>query len=75
VLRARIALWARETSNTVIARELRVSVQTICAWRKRIAQQGAQGLREGERSGRRHALQPLMDVPRCHYGTRHRCKN
>ena len=53
VMRARIALWAHEGHpNTVIARELRVSVQTVCAWRKRIAQHGAQGLREGERSGR-----------------------
>ena len=53
VMRARIALWAHEgRSNTVIARELGVSVQTVSAWRRRIAQQGAQGLREGERSGR-----------------------
>jgi transposase len=53
VMRARIALWAHEGhSNTVIARELGVSVQTVSAWRTRIAQQGAQGLREGERSGR-----------------------
>ncbi|SDR62278.1 IS630 family transposase [Paraburkholderia tuberum] len=54
VMRARIALWAHEGhANTVIARELRISVQTVCTWRKRIAQQGARGLREGERSGRR----------------------
>jgi transposase len=54
VMRARIALWAHEGHpNTVIARELRISVQTVCTWRKRIAQHGAQGLREGERSGRR----------------------
>ncbi|WP_425117330.1 hypothetical protein [Burkholderia ambifaria] len=26
-------------------------MQTVCAWRKRIAQHGAQGFREGERSG------------------------
>lgn len=53
VMRARIALWAHEShSNTVIARELGVSVQTVSAWRTRIAQQGAQGPREGERSGR-----------------------
>src|ERR1700739_3501589 len=53
VMRARIALWAHEGhSNTVIARELGVSVQTVSAWRRRIAQQGARGLREGERSGR-----------------------
>ncbi|WP_410838135.1 helix-turn-helix domain-containing protein [Paraburkholderia sp. SIMBA_030] len=36
----------------MIARELGVSVQKVCLWRKRIAQQGAQGIREGERSGR-----------------------
>jgi len=53
VMRARIALWAHEGhANTAIARELGVSVQTVCLWRKRIAQQGAQGIREGERSGR-----------------------
>ncbi|KVP34956.1 transposase [Burkholderia ubonensis] len=53
VMRARIALWAHEGhSNTVIARELGVSVQTVCLWRKRIARQGVQGIREGERSGR-----------------------
>ncbi|PXX19445.1 MULTISPECIES: IS630 family transposase, partial [Burkholderia] len=53
VMRARIALWAHEGhSNTVIARELGVSVQTVCQWRKRIARQGIQGIREGERSGR-----------------------
>ncbi|WP_265335337.1 helix-turn-helix domain-containing protein, partial [Paraburkholderia franconis] len=52
-MRARIALWAHEGhSNTVIARELGVSVQTVSTWRKRIARQGAQGIREGERSGR-----------------------
>nr|WP_231748342.1 helix-turn-helix domain-containing protein [Burkholderia sp. ABCPW 14] len=52
-MRARIALWAHEGhSNTVIARELGVSVQTVCLWRKRIARQGVQGIREGERSGR-----------------------
>jgi transposase len=52
VMRARIALMAHEGyANTEIAQELGVSVQTVCAWRKRIAQQGAQGIREGERSG------------------------
>lgn len=53
VMRARIALWAHEGhSNTVIAKELGISVQTVCLWRKRIARQGVQGIREGERSGR-----------------------
>ena len=53
VMRARIALWAHEGhSNAVIARELGVSVQTVSTWRKRIARHGAQGIREGERSGR-----------------------
>ena len=46
-------LWAHEGhSNTVIARELGVSVQTVSQWRQRIARQGAQGIREAERSGR-----------------------
>lgn len=53
VMRARIALWAHDGhSNTVIAQRLGVSVQTVCLWRKRIAQHGAQGIREGQRSGR-----------------------
>jgi FixJ family two-component response regulator len=43
VMRARIALWAHEGhSNTAIARELGVSVQTVGLWRKRIARRGAQ---------------------------------
>jgi len=42
VMRTRIALWDHEGhSNTVIARELGVSVQTVCLWRQRIARQGA----------------------------------
>ncbi|ODV40787.1 hypothetical protein AWV79_04225 [Cupriavidus sp. UYMMa02A] len=36
----------------MIAQELGVSVQMVSTWRKRIARQGAQGIREGERSGR-----------------------
>ena len=53
VMRARIALFAHEGhSNTMVAQELGVSVQTVSLWRKRIARQGAQGIREGERSGR-----------------------
>src|SRR5476649_1125754 len=53
VMRARIALLAHEGhSNTMIAQELSVSVQTVSQWRKRIARQGVQGIREGERSGR-----------------------
>ncbi|BCZ84999.1 helix-turn-helix domain-containing protein [Paraburkholderia terrae] len=35
----------------MIARELGVSVQTVCLWRKRIARHGVQRIREGERSG------------------------
>lgn len=53
VMRARIALWAHDGySNTIIAQWLGVSLQTVCLWRKRIAAQGAQGIREGQRSGR-----------------------
>jgi transposase len=53
VMRARIAILAHEGhSNTMIAQELGVSVQTVSLWRKRIARQGVQGIREGERSGR-----------------------
>jgi transposase len=36
----------------MIAQELDVSVQTVCLWRKRIARQGVQGIRQGERSAR-----------------------
>lgn len=53
VMRARIALWAHDGhSNTFIAERLGVSVQTVCLWRKRIAQHGVPGIREGQRSGR-----------------------
>lgn len=53
VMRARIALMAHDGhSNTEIAHRLEVSVQTVCLWRKRIAEQGISGIREGERSGR-----------------------
>jgi len=53
VMRARLALLAHEGhSNTAIAQELGVSVQTVCLWRKRISRQGVEGIREGERSGR-----------------------
>ena len=52
-MRARIASLAHAgRSNSIIAQELGVSVQTVSLWRKRIARQGAQGIREGERSGR-----------------------
>lgn len=52
-MRARIALWAHDGHpNALIAQRLGVSVQTVCLWRKRIAQHGAQGIREGQRSGR-----------------------
>jgi transposase len=53
VLRPRIALCAHQGHlNTVIAWEPGTSVQTVSAWRKRVAQRRAQGLRECERSGR-----------------------
>ena len=53
VTRARIALMAHEGySGAAIAQELGVSVQTVSLWRQRVARQGAQGIREGERSGR-----------------------
>src|SRR5258706_13910926 len=53
VTRARIALMAHEGyASAAIAQALGVSVQTVSRWRKRIARQAAQGIREGERSGR-----------------------
>ncbi|MCY0853324.1 helix-turn-helix domain-containing protein [Cupriavidus sp. D39] len=61
-MRARIALWAHEGhSNTVIAQELGVSVQTVCLWRKRIAQQGAKGIREGSAVAVRHVSRRKRD--------------
>lgn len=53
VMRARVALLAHEGhTSTAIAQRLEVSVQTVCLWRKRIAEHGIKGIREGERSGR-----------------------
>jgi transposase len=53
VTRARIALMAHEGyTSAAISQELGVSVQTVSQWRQRIARQGAQGIREAERSGR-----------------------
>ena len=53
VTRARIALMAHEGYTSVaISQELGVSVQSVSQWRQRIARQGAQGIREAERSGR-----------------------
>jgi transposase len=39
-------------TSAAISQELGVSVQTVSQWRQRIARQGAQGIREAERSGR-----------------------
>lgn len=51
-LRARIVLRAVDgESNTRIARELRVSQQTVCKWRGRFAEEGLDGLTDQPRSG------------------------
>jgi len=56
VMRARIALWAHEGhSNTVIARELGVSVQTVCLWRKRIASKVPKAFARASAVAVRHA--------------------
>nr|WP_268745898.1 IS630 family transposase [Burkholderia sp. A9] len=59
VTRARIALMADEgQANTAIAQELGVSVQTVCAWRQRVARQGASGVWDMERGGRPPRITP-----------------
>jgi transposase len=52
-VRARIVLLAaRRWSNTAIAAELRLTVDTVRTWRGRFAVQGLAGLRDRPRSGR-----------------------
>ena len=57
-MRARIGLWTHEDTRLSRSREssvpqcLGASLQTVSTWRKRIARQGGQGIREGERSAR-----------------------
>ena len=54
VLRARIVLRASHgASNASIARELGVTADTVCKWRRRFARQGLAGLLDRQRSGRR----------------------
>lgn len=58
VLRSRIILSCAEGwSNNLIAKDLQVSPQTICFWRKRFAQQGMAGLQEMVRRGRTSKLE------------------
>lgn len=49
--------------------ELSVPAQTVCLWCKRIARQGAHGIREGERRGRppriAHEVRPQLIAPAC----------
>lgn len=53
VLRARIVLAAAAgQANAVIARDLRISVDTVRKWRRRFAQLGLAGLTDRPRSGR-----------------------
>ena len=53
VLRARIVLAAAAGQpNAVIARDLRISVDTVRRWRSRFARQGLTGLTDQPRSGR-----------------------
>src|SRR5579885_1105893 len=53
VLRARIVLRASHgASNASIARELGVTADTVCKWRRRFARQGLVGLLDRQRSGR-----------------------
>lgn len=63
VLRARIVLAAADgLANGAIARELKVSVNTVRKWRGRFAALGPDGLRDAERSGRPKIYGPEVRV-------------
>lgn len=53
VMRARLVLLAAEgVANTVIAKQLNLSQQSVCLWRQRFLKQGLQGLHDELRPGR-----------------------
>ena len=61
VLRARIVLRASHgASNASIARELGVTADTVCKWRRRFARQGLAGLLDRQRSGRRSRFDAII---------------
>ncbi|MFF9808408.1 helix-turn-helix domain-containing protein [Streptomyces coeruleorubidus] len=63
VLRVRIVLAAADgLANGTIARELRVSVNTVGKWRGRFAALRPDGLRDAERSGRPKIYGPEVRV-------------
>jgi transposase len=60
-VRARIVLLAAQRwPNTAIAREIRVSVDTVRTWRGRFAVSGLAGLRDRARSGRPARFSPVQ---------------
>lgn len=59
VVRAQIILQlANGVPATDLAKDLHVSPQTVCHWRKRFAEEGPAGLEERHRSGRKPHLPP-----------------
>jgi len=61
VLRARIVLAAADGgTNTAIAAELRLHVDTVRKWRRRFTEQGLTGLADRDRSGRPARFSPVQ---------------
>ena len=59
VVRAKIVLLAADgLENTVIADRLDVAVQLVSKWRKRFHQEGLDGLKDRQRTGRPRAFSP-----------------
>ncbi len=57
VMRARLVLLAAEgVANTVIAKQLNLSQQSVCLWRQRFLKQGLQGLHDEFRPGRPRSI-------------------
>jgi len=60
-IRAQIVLWAGDRqTNTRIAAELGITVDTVRTWRGRFAEQGLAGLRDRPRSGRPSRFSPVQ---------------
>ena len=60
VMRAKIVLLAAAgVENTVIADRLDVGVQLVSKWRKRFFEEGLDGLKDRQRTGRPRAFSPL----------------
>ena len=63
VMRAKIVLLAAAgVENTVIADRLDVGVQLVSKWRKRFFEEGLDGLKDRQRTGRPRAFSPVAVV-------------